>query len=630
MFCLVFESLVMKMKENGECFHLSAFVSNDVRYWVMGSKNVHMVIRYTNFLEDLKVYTGDRYSYAREMALSFSNLNLKQGQQENLFLNLERSKNTFCAESISLCHQHLVKYTENGLRFFSASFGGIVSVLPDDFEKEILVLGLEPVGNLVSIDIDDKEKLDETRKYIREATNTEGAVVYVVTNMNRVYKMYKFKNNTYVFERAIRERMRSRSNSDQIRKRISTLHIDHPDKDSLLAYFLQFNAWCRIQESKGKLTWSTIFDSWVSFRDKFDTSLTPTERQDNLDIFDKEQSEFNQLQLMFIGPPGFGKSSLAGIIHRTIDGSVHLNQDMLGGKAKAYHREIKKASKERAGILILDKSNHVQHVRTSTLNVLNKQRLVYIVLEHPDGLESGYKVSQERILKRGWGHHSLHPGTNLKSILERFYTSYQSLTDDEVSIAEQVIKVDVTIPLFDSVVFILKNLGIDYDDEKLQIAYKQTIDAEQNLRDVNISKLKTLYWSIELDQSTTQKLFNMEEVKKNVANLCLQKTLHSTMLYIDGKNKLTDEQLQIDEIAKSKINTEVNLVVTGICYNEKAVALRISSLDVPMDNEHPHITLATSKGTQPYYSNHLLSTETGHKFIDSVRIKGIMTRNVCL
>lgn len=56
-------------KENGECFHLSAFSLEDgAPYLVFGSKNVHLMVRTAYEIEDMSGYIGGRYMYAKRVA----------------------------------------------------------------------------------------------------------------------------------------------------------------------------------------------------------------------------------------------------------------------------------------------------------------------------------------------------------------------------------------------------------------------------------------------------------------------------------------------------------------------------------------------------------------------------------
>ncbi len=64
-----YHSSVYLNKCNGECTHLAAFEYNKEQFIVIGSKNVHLVVRNGHEKEDLSLYTKEtRYSFAVEFA----------------------------------------------------------------------------------------------------------------------------------------------------------------------------------------------------------------------------------------------------------------------------------------------------------------------------------------------------------------------------------------------------------------------------------------------------------------------------------------------------------------------------------------------------------------------------------
>lgn len=62
-------------KENGECAHVAAFSHGGQKFWVVGSKHVHMVLRDHKYEEDLRcpAYQELRYRVAIKIAALFCN-----------------------------------------------------------------------------------------------------------------------------------------------------------------------------------------------------------------------------------------------------------------------------------------------------------------------------------------------------------------------------------------------------------------------------------------------------------------------------------------------------------------------------------------------------------------------------
>ena len=640
-------------KENGECFHVAAFVYNDTCYWVFGSKNVHGVVRDEKFLNDLNSdnYTEERYGFFKEMGTTFHDTLLKIGREKRDLLlgSLTMTNHTFSAESCSSKHQHLVDYfqdeeegeggegnQQDQLRFFAMSSPahsseGLASVTPTEFADCIKQFGLTGVEEIhvVNLATDEISKTyrEAIRQKMREDSNSEGAVVYVeaynpTIKSSRIYHMYKYKNNTYVLERAVRERMRAMASSESIKTRIAQLHIKHPREAELLLYFLQFNAWCRNENFAGRLDWKKLFDSWVTTRKQFD-KLTPKERQEALDQFNAHQMKYQQKQLMFVGPPGSGKSTVGKTVEKVLKilfpqlATTYLNQDTLGGRAKNYHKAVTAASKEQSGVLILDKCNHTSQVREGTYNALNMQNLIYIRFVHPDGPEALLAEVTKRIDSRSWGHLNLHPGPQLNGILNRFVDQMQELSEEELSQSSSaVVEVDITKSTSEQVQTILEALQISSDKMPSESQINEVIakvkKEELELLKKNSKKLKTSYWSLELDETNKDLIFQYPTVQqflKENPNLVPQETLHMTILYCLDKKVLTEDQKNLDAACFVQLGKEIEIQIKGLHYNNKAMALLVEPKDLGSDNDFPHITLATASGTNPKYSNKLLAKQ---------------------
>jgi len=129
-------------------------------------------------------------------------------------------------------------------------------------------------------------------------------------------------------------------------------------------------------------------------------------------------------------------------------------------------------------------------------------------------------------------------------------------------------------------------------------------------------KTNTLYWSVELSESQRMRVLEYPKVAEILkSDVCKQmkvnKVLHSTMLFV-GKDadKAIKGAMGVTEpglIEQNWDGREVQLVITGVAWDQKAVALMLDRT-FPCQNEHVHITLALAGGVKPVYSNEMIAS----------------------
>lgn len=135
-------------KENGENFQVSAFMHESSKFWLVGSKNVHMVLRYECPLKDLEApcYNTDRYRAAKTMARVWFESPVTDPPSEDVAALRERCFNflastrySFIGEAILRTSQHFVNYatkqqqdnarsvldTVDHIRFFAITAYGV-------------------------------------------------------------------------------------------------------------------------------------------------------------------------------------------------------------------------------------------------------------------------------------------------------------------------------------------------------------------------------------------------------------------------------------------------------------------------------------------------------------------------
>lgn len=108
-------------KENGSCFHLSAFLHDEEYFWHIGSKNSHFIARDDHFLEDLDniSYAGSKFEFAKCLARCFHARVLVGSEDSGLRSRLltwfcHNPHLSFVGEACLAADPHLVQYTDSG------------------------------------------------------------------------------------------------------------------------------------------------------------------------------------------------------------------------------------------------------------------------------------------------------------------------------------------------------------------------------------------------------------------------------------------------------------------------------------------------------------------------------------
>lgn len=642
-------------KANGEYFSVSSFERKNQVYFVLRSKNVSIIVRDNNFLDDLKIYNEIRYEYVLQMANTFYNKYFSLSDKQKHEIIKKCNVHTINFEWCSKKYQHLVKYDNNesiypfALTQYTASTNGLVSELPDISQKWFKQVGLGEMPYMHTIykrdtNYDFSKKRAEIRSKIYNEENSEGSVVYVIahdkiTGKKRVKEIYKFKNYNYVFWRALREKMRGRSSIERTVRRLRNLHCSVPDLNGMIQEGLEFYAYCWKIIDKKK--WLELFSKWVDVYNEFKTIDTEI-RLKYFEEFNELNKKNSQIQIFPIGIPGLGKSTLLKTIEKLLPNAIRVNQDECHGSPKLYHKNIRKFSNDKSyKYLLLDKCNHNLAVRQAAYDGMNLQKVVYIIFYHPKDignqnplnnntfnnlcLDNAILTAKQRINMRGSGHLNLYPSQKLRNILAGFKDSYQSLTEEEIDSASAIIPIDITLNPTDMIIAFLsslvrRNIINKYNEDKIPEIYGQVAKEESELAKKNGSKFKTLYWGVfvdEIDRILNLGLVN-KELKKNKHLAPKIDELHCTMLFV--KNGVDETPYKEYE------NKKVDLIITHVAYDKKIMALRVNPT-FPCDNKHPHITLALAKGVRPVYSNQMLENPIEDiKLFKPFVIKGTVIR----
>lgn len=464
---------IFTSKENGECAHWGAFVFNNQIYEIYGSKNVHMIVRSSEWKKDLELYTDLRYTYALKMAI------LINTYDKTLALDfLMRTGYTLCGEGCFTDSQHFVNYSNSTMFFFAVTGkreninDSLVKVTPTELTNLIKSFNLIPVNEVIVCENIGQQK--EIENYFEHKNNSEGAVVTCVNELNEIIYTYKHKNIRYIYERALREQMKKNAHNLKIIERFRTIHIFHPNHEKLLEKFLNFNSWfvsMNLSEKDKEL----FFSNWVRMMEKFE-SFSSDEQQSFQNI--NNLNNTNTLTvIMTIGLPGSGKSFLARCSDHIINSNnkkcCHLEQDMFGAN-KPYQKAISEKLKDmNLQYLILAKANHNILVRKSTYDTLFKSnrniKIIYVVMGNcyeNDDVLSTVNLCVNRINSRGLSHKTLFGKSDneINTIISNiFVKDWQGLTKEELA-HNNVINVDINKNKMEMIKMFCQNMQTLLDD----------------------------------------------------------------------------------------------------------------------------------------------------------------------
>ena len=655
-------------KENGQCGHVSAFYYGGCNYLVFGSKMVHLIARTTHLQEDIASYTEKRYTVAVNIANKFVE------QYSHTIANVT----TFCishgvtlvCEAIFKHDQHIVDYhgTES-LKFFAItcvneSSGSLTWCNPSTACEHFQQFGLDIPAKLIVAPSSEWKSCEDEFRY---AENSEGAVVYCLDLEGNVVYIYKDKNCTYIFWRAVREQLRNRANT-----KIFVERLNHPQfkdlsgKDELIIKAVQFRSFffklTQEEQTQFFSKWNDYYTAFEGLSQSEKEALVLTVPLDPIKTASND-GEIKQVPLqviVMISPPGGGKTTTAKSLEFLFNTSQypkyckHLEQDMFVDpkepkKAKQSYNDAiaTNAYDPNIKMLILAKVNHTCVMRQETRDILNKTgrpyHMVYIVFQ----LQSA-EFYVERINERGMAHRTLRPSDETFGIICRFLKEARAnlLTSEEESTA---IYINPRLPKEENlrqIVDFLATQGMSdivldaemidrafenvssYEAENLQFAMsiETTVDSVKKPKPVRKPKPVTekvpLYDALVFSPNNVmEQISSLVEIEHNIKN-----TFHLTIeFYPKGKPLRTD--LVFGE--------QVSVIVIGYVSDEKAMALVLDKGDITaklqVSAENPHITFALADGVKPFYSNELIKKSiderTVHMFTEPVTLVGTIERH---
>jgi hypothetical protein len=356
-------------KENGCCFHLSAFIHAGEFYWVIGSKNVHMIF---STRDQVSAYTEVRYGVASVLAYQWLDMvdKMAPAQVDDIKSWILTNSLTLVGESIRKSDQHIVAYDEtvgDTIRFFNAisspihdtmwvddvsafiphashinggMFGSFTDIMAT-FDR----FGLPRVEFFVAASNVEKEALAHR---FAAKINSEGAVVYVVNDAGHVTGMFKHKNHVYIVLRRMREQMRNNAALQVAMRAVNNLFTEGIVDQS-----------CLPSEFADDIKPMYAF-FMVAYGGRFTQNIhrypeiiqefyaRKTEKDWVMEALRVTAGSAPGVILCGNGVPGSGKTTLFETIARTYNGT-YIDQDMHGGNARMFVAALDKLAKALKG-----------------------------------------------------------------------------------------------------------------------------------------------------------------------------------------------------------------------------------------------------------------------------------------
>jgi len=629
-------SWIAVTKENGECGHIGAFIYEGIKYFIVGSKNVHLIVREAHFMEDLTnpQYLGERYSFARKIAKLF--LEKYQHTFQRVHSFIVDNCVTLCCESIFLDSQHLVDYRKDGdsLRFFAITYqrenadSPMTWCNPIIAQHHFLHLKLDIVTNIT--EISNQSDLEAIKEVISKQPNSEGAVINCLDESGNVIYVYKHKNDIYVFWRAVREQMRKKASLKAFLKRLLNLHVHPENEGALIKRALEFYGYFLAQSTSNQ---ESFFSNWVVWMERFDALSLEEQLSYSIDKTDVS-SKKKPIVFLFVGIQGSGKSTCARLLEnilRFLGFKVrHLEQDMYDGpkKKQLYHKAIEQSmSDEKLDFLILSKMNHTVQIRDEMRTILEDAEMYFLSFLLK---EKEFYVS--RIQSRANAHRGLFYNEDTMGIIEMTLGAYEPLSELEMSLTptleldSEASKFEILNVVFE---FIIHHGVIDPLPELFIQEHFEEALSRVNKDDLRMStesmqkaaKAPVAKAPAAKAQKERHPLYDCIKVVLNGVDfglpenpklVCLQKH-HLTLNYYGGKKPGNSHFVD---------DAEVNVTIVGYVQDERATVLSCKVDGYVVESGFPHITYALVSGEKPAYSLSLLKLSPITLFENPIVISG--------
>ncbi len=557
------------IKENGECFHVGFFKYDNVKYCVIGSKNVHILLDLTDLSsinDQLNFVDNIRYSYAIKMAKCFF-----KNFTFDIFDFCIKNNVCFVGEYINPEHYHVCSYEKEEIKFFA-----ITSVLseytwctPDEMVKICKEIGVKAVDIFAC---QNNSELDIIKDEYFHKPNMEGLVLYFVKDQ-RVVRIQKFKNKEYTILRTIREYINNGSSHLKLKDRLNEYHIHL--KQSEISEWINFFLW--VKQNKPEQFGYNIYANYLNS--------------------DKKLMDTDKTIVMLCGLPGSGKTTVGsnlmyGLLEKSIS-SIYLDQDMFNRDGKRFDAAVLDYIKNDSNkVIILGKSNTTKQMRTNTLKHVTTEKIICVNFEPPKDLEQ----LSIRINGREYHKNLFYP--MCEKVIKDFSSTYQPpLSEDFQNL--------INVTFGESIDQVLGKI-CKFLDKDISICWNNFVMCEYIGVKVNQNDIKKI-----IDESCEK-----YTIEKKI-HIPATRSYHVTLLY--WTNFCDFKKLQK---WWHRIGETIEIQIKGLLWNDD-----ISMFEVWIETEQFHITWEKKNQTiQNKDSKKLFELSDVNKIGLDYKIEGIISK----
>lgn len=146
---------------------------------------------------------------------------------------------------------------------------------------------------------------------------------------------------------------------------------------------------------------------------------------------------------------------------------------------------------------------------------------------------------------------------------------------------------------------------------------------------------ETMYWGVEINP---ENVLSLEPVKKTLADnakLVPLKKMHSTLLFVGGDKKITDQLRSDEQVYMENVGRECIVTVSGHGWSEVAIALKVADIRFADNGTvvktfaiQQHVTTALAEGTKAVDSVKTITDPNGNfvAYPEPVVLRGRLTR----
>ncbi|KAH9593444.1 tRNA ligase [Trypanosoma melophagium] len=619
---------------DGDCGHLAAFTYAGERFWLVGSKDMHLLVRFNVPEEDFNISSDAQEgswcaTVTRKMVKVWQKTvnALEPEKLAELHKFLAETGYTACFDAILQYSAHIVDYGPGErLRFYAVTehtmpLNSGLCMNPETILIKLQSFGLDVVHCSALLPLGSTEYAAE-RDIIARRLNCKGAVLYGVNESGVVVRMWKLPSHSYAIERAAQEAIIThRLSGLMLRNKLLKKLAGVPKEvrqclggweSERLEYLVQLAAWLHVT---GQITATTSLSDlqelrrkWIVLQRQFTHSAgVDKELEEKVMHYEPLSNDVPRNDpdvVLCVGPQGCGKSTISRVLYALLRQAYlspcWLNQDEIGNRNQ-FLDAIKYAKQAGYSHLIIDKMNLDDTARADYVELGLKT--VTVTWSHPDGAKTLADICFERVCERGGAHRTFKVKEKemhrIRGIIRSSAERYRPPTEGvfiEVNVADSIVTI------VESVWTALGSHGVkDLPDLcTLDITSAINISTKYELLLANLPR-PVMYAAIQIDSPNTVLSLVPQEM---LSGKIVQKEFHVTNVFL-GNSTGTDPVLmvQLGEL----LGTSIQLTLTHIVSDPKGTAIAVrNDGEFPCVNAHPHITIANVKGVPAKYSNELL------------------------